>query len=86
MLMELGVDVDEVMRLITRRREINSIPIMDAIFVRDGRPVEISSEIRDEHRFTGLSLCDFVELVIFGQGEKFGDDGEVISVPPILQI
>ena len=44
------------------RSRVNSINIMDAVFMRDGKVLEVTQTERDEWKFTGLGITDFVRV------------------------
>ena len=54
------IDVDAVLDALTERRRVNSIDIMEAVFMRDGKVLEVTHSARDDFRFTGLCNTDFV--------------------------
>lgn len=56
----LEIDIDEAIELSTKRRDINRISIMDAIFMRNGKEILVANEARNHWRFTGLNTIDFV--------------------------
>lgn len=56
------IDLVEAENLIKRRREINKINVMEAIFTRNGEEIEVSKEKREHWRFTGLNTIDFVDF------------------------
>ena len=58
---ENTIDVDAVHDAMIERRRINSINIMGAVFVRDGKVLEVTQTERDEWKFTGLNITDFVD-------------------------
>ena len=55
------IDVDAVHDALIVRRRVNSINVMDAVFVRDGKVLEVTAERRNEWKFTGLHIIDFVD-------------------------
>ncbi len=59
------IDVDAVLAAMIERKRVNSIDIMDAVFVRDGKVLKASYKARDSHRFTGLCTGDFVASTEF---------------------
>jgi hypothetical protein len=66
--MTVRIDVEEIIKLQARRREINALDLKDITFYRDGKPVEIPDEAIEEWRFVGLSNIDFVGEVILEEG------------------
>ena len=58
---ENTIDVDAVVDAMIERRRINSINLMDAVFVRGDKVLEVTQAERDKWKFTGLSITDFVD-------------------------
>lgn len=58
------IDVDAVLDAMIERRRINSINIMDAVFVRGDKVLEVTQAERDKWKFTGLGITDFVDCRI----------------------
>lgn len=56
------INVDVIKRLQKERREINKIDIRKAKFIKNGQVIFISKKDRDDFKFTGLSIIDYVEL------------------------
>ena len=56
------IDVEEVVALHNRFREINNLEIRSVEFYYKGVKLEIPQEAIEEWRFTGLGLMHFVEL------------------------
>lgn len=57
------INVDEVLRIAERRREISAIDFGQATFTNDaGEVLVISEELRAKWRFTGLTAFLLVEL------------------------
>lgn len=55
------VNVEEVVAMQKRRREINSIPLEEIEFFKEGKPCKLPpKEIIKEFKFTGLSNIDFI--------------------------
>ena len=54
------IDVNDVLDAMIERRRVNSINIMDAVFVRDGKVLEVTQAERSDYKFTGLGIVDFV--------------------------
>ena len=54
------IDVDAVHDALIERRRVNSIDILEAVFVRDGKVLNITHAQRQEFRFTGLANVNFV--------------------------
>lgn len=63
----MKVNVDEVVRLKARLKEINNLKLEEIEWVNDkGEPIVIEKAVIEEWRFVGLSNCYFVEDVING--------------------
>lgn len=60
----MKVDINEVMRIQSRRREINSVPLADIEWTDGDKPVQIDPAIIQEFAFTGLSNVDFIDTGI----------------------
>ncbi len=60
------IDLDEADYIQDRRRRINGVKIMDAVFLRGGKIIAVPDMVRTEFRFTGLSTIDFVEFHDWG--------------------
>ncbi len=54
------IDVDAVIDAMIERGRVNSINIMEAVFVRGDKVLKVTKAERDEWKFTGLSISDFV--------------------------
>lgn len=54
------VDVETVMRIYEERRAINSIPLEEVEWYKDGKPMEIRPGAVEDFKFTGLSNTDFI--------------------------
>jgi len=66
------IDIREVERLEERRRQINSIPLEDIVWVKDGEPVPVTTEQLEHFKYTGLNNINFVTM---GFCEGIDDDG-----------
>lgn len=58
------IDINEVLSLKKRLREINKINIKDAIFIENDTTINIPQDVIDKWQFTGLNISDFVEMEI----------------------
>ena len=65
--MTTRIDIEEIIALQARRREINALDLKDVKFFKDGKPVEVTPEQIEEWSFIGLSNIDFVETHILGK-------------------
>jgi len=54
------IDLDEVEYIQSRRRRINSISVLDAVFMKDGTVIRVPNREREEFKYTGLSNIDFI--------------------------
>ena len=64
MMTDNTIDVDAVIRHLAALRVINAIDFMDAVFMRDGKVLEVSHAYRDDFRFTGLSNSYYIETYL----------------------
>ena len=67
------IDVDVVLDAFRKRQQVNSINIMDVVFMREGNILEVPWARRAKFRFTGLSIDYFVRSY-FGESEEPSDD------------
>ncbi len=58
------IDVDAVHDAMIERRRINSINLMEAVFVRGDKVFHVADAERAEWKFTGLNITDFVDCRI----------------------
>ncbi len=56
---EKTIDVDAVIAATLKRERINSIDIMDAVFMRGDKVLEVTQEVRDNWKSIGLHVTDF---------------------------
>ncbi len=54
------INVNAVHDAWSERRRVNSIDIMEAVFVRDGKILKVTRAERESFRFTGLGNESFV--------------------------
>ena len=73
------INLEEIYAIAKRRGEINRLDLRYVEFYRDGKLVEVTDEMIQEHRFAGLDNFHFVEFFIDGTIE--GEDG--IEMPAI---
>lgn len=59
--MKTRINVEEIASLKNRIKEINSIPLEEIEFLRDGEPLTISSECLDSWKYVGLNNIDFID-------------------------
>jgi ribosomal protein L7/L12 len=58
------VSIDEVRRLLKRKREINAIPFKDLVWVHDdGSPAKVSKDLTEAFEMMGLVNIDFVGIM-----------------------
>jgi hypothetical protein len=62
------VSVEEVNALQARRREINNMDISKVTITENGEPVNVLQKYRDEWKFTGMGLLDFIEMGGYREG------------------
>lgn len=56
----MQIDINEVIRHIEWRKGINSIPLEKIEWIKDGQKIQISQEVIDNWKFTGLNNIDFI--------------------------
>ena len=62
------IAIEEVQALIARVREINRIEFNEIEWTKDGKPMDIPENIREEFQFIGLSNVAFIEEEFFIPG------------------
>ncbi len=68
----MKVNVDEILRIKARLKEINSLKLEEIEWVNDkGDPIVVEKSLIAEWKFTGLSNCYFAEDVIQDGGKDF---------------
>lgn len=66
----MNVSVEYIEEILNYISHVNHFPFNEIMWVKDGVELEISDEIREEFKFTGLSNCSFVEMEFWnGSGE-----------------
>lgn len=60
----MQVHIEKVLDLKRQLREINSVPIKEIIWLKNGSQIEYLQQDLEEFRFTGLSNTDFVEFYL----------------------
>lgn len=58
----MQVHIEKVLDLKRQLREINSVPIKEIIWLKNGSRIEYLQDDLEEFRFTGLSNTDFVDF------------------------
>ena len=56
----ITVNIEEIIGIDTRRRQINSIPLERITFLEDGKIKRINKDVRAHFAFTGLNNNDFI--------------------------
>ncbi len=64
---KVRVDVEEVLKLKARLREINKIPLQDVQWYENGQALDIPQEVVEDFRFTGLSNGCFIDCEAYKQ-------------------
>ncbi len=57
--MKIVIQIEEIMEMQKRRKEINSIPFENIIFTKNNIPIEISESKKKKWKFSGLNNTDF---------------------------
>ena len=60
----MQVHIEKVLDLKRQLREINSVPIKEIIWLKNGSTIEYLQQDLEDFRFTGLSNTDFVEFYL----------------------
>jgi hypothetical protein len=60
----MQVHIEKVLDLKRQLREINSIPLKDIVWLKNGNKVECSQQDIEDFRFIGLSNTEFVEFYL----------------------
>lgn len=64
----MKVDINEVIAMFKRRREINSVPLENIIWMDGDKVLEVPREWIDRYKFTGLNNVDFIDMEIYKHG------------------
>ncbi|MFA7307599.1 MAG: hypothetical protein WC026_13105 [Hyphomicrobium sp.] len=63
------ISISEIMQIKNRLREINNNEINNIDFLDDkGFPIKIEQKIRDDWKFTGLNITEFISLGFYSKG------------------
>lgn len=57
----ITVDVDKALTIIYKYKNLRNIKIEDAAFAIDGKIIPVSDDAREDFKFTGMSLAEFIE-------------------------
>lgn len=57
---EMIVNIEDIIKNIEFRKEINSVELKDIEFHENGKKIEISEKIVDDFSFIGLNNIDFI--------------------------
>lgn len=60
----MQVHIEKVLDLKRQLREINSVPLKDIVWLKNGSKIEYLQQDLEDFRFTGLSNTDFVEFYL----------------------
>lgn len=60
----MQVHIEKVLDLKRQLREINSVPIKEIIWLKNGSKIEYLQQDLEDFRFTGLNNTDFVEFYL----------------------
>lgn len=70
------IHVEEVIKLMERKREIDRIDLKDVRFFQNGKEINIPERIIEEFRFTGLPVSHFVDMGAHEEYHTITEDGE----------
>jgi hypothetical protein len=59
----IQIDINEVLALKARLKEINKNELEDVVLVKDGVEIPVSQEAKDLWKFSGLLLSDYVLML-----------------------
>lgn len=62
---QIQVDIDEVRRHFEYRAKINRADIHDIVWMKDGKPLEVSKEMLDAWLIIGLNNIDFAKELLY---------------------
>lgn len=60
----MQVHIEKVLDLKRQLREINSVPIKEIIWLKNGNKIEYLQQDLEDFRFTGLNNTDFVDFYL----------------------
>lgn len=66
----MQVDINEILEMYRRRREINAVDLRDIQWMNGDKPVEIPADIIEHWRFIGMTNCCFIETGYYKNGES----------------
>jgi len=59
----IQIDINEVLALKARLKEINKHELEDVVLVKDGVEIIVTQEAKDLWKFSGLSLSDYILMI-----------------------
>ena len=62
------VNIEYILEIERKRQEFNRMDLGKVNFFKDGKKVNISQEIIDEYKFTGLNNMDFITTGFYDTG------------------
>ena len=65
------IDLAEAISVVQKRARINSVNIMDAVFMQNGKKIKVSKMVREHWKFTGLDTIDFIMDRLYSRQGKF---------------
>ena len=60
----MQVHIEKVLDLKRQLREINSVPLKEIIWLKNGSKIEYLQQDLEDFRFTGLSNTDFIDYCL----------------------
>lgn len=70
----MKIEIEEILKIKERLREINSIDLNKIEFTEGGKVIDINPKYIEEFRFIGLNNSDFIYTEFYKNG--FDDDTE----------
>lgn len=71
----MKISVEEVMQLLDRKDEINSVPLDSIVWTLDGKELQIPQKVLEEWKFMGMCNTSFIEFGFHLKDDK--NDGQV---------
>lgn len=68
------IAIEDVIKFLNFKKEVNRQDIKNIVVTRAGIPIEVSSEDREEFRFTGLNTMDFIYFKMLSEEEAVEND------------
>jgi len=77
----MRVDIEEIIKLNKRLREISQIDVREAEFYLHGKKIDIPEWVREDFSFTGLCITHFIKLGGYNEwhNEFTNEKGKIIE-------